>query len=116
MINNTIIYKQLKHLGVPANLLGYRYLQEAMSIVLEDPEIINQITKKVYPKVAEICDSTSSRVERDIRYAVEYVFEHTDYNVLYRYFGNTNSNSGKLTSVRFIAGVAEYIKMEVWYE
>lgn len=113
MSNNAIVYKQLKHLGVPANLLGYRYLQEAISIVLEDPNAINRVTKQLYPTVAKVCGSTASRVERAIRHAVEHVFDHTDCDIVYEYFGNTYSDSGKLTNTQFIAGVAEYIKMEV---
>lgn len=113
MSNNAVIYKQLKHLGVPVSLLGYNYLKEAISIVLEDPKAINQVTKQLYPTVAEVYGSTASRVERAIRHAVEHVFDHTDYNIVHEYFGNTNSDSGKLTNTQFIAGVAEYIKMEV---
>lgn len=113
MSNSAIIYKQLKHLGVPASLLGYNYLKEAISIVLEDPKAINRVTKQLYPTVAESYGSTASRVERDIRRAVEHVFAHTDYAIVHEYFGNMSSDSGKLTNAQFIAGVAEYIKMEV---
>lgn len=113
MSNSAVIYKQLKHLGVPVSLLGYNYLKEAISIVLEDPKAINRVTKQLYPTIAEVYGSTASRVERAIRHAVEHVFDHTDYNIVCEYFGNTNSDSGKLTNTQFIAGVAEYIKMEV---
>lgn len=116
MSNNDIIYKQLKHLGVPANLSGYIYLKEAIRIVLEDPKAIHRMTKQLYPTVAEVCDSTAARVERAIRHAIEYVFDNTDYNIVYEYFGNTNRDSGKLTNTQFIAGVVEYIRTEVLYD
>ena len=108
------VYEHLKHIGVPANLSGYKYLQLAIGYALEDPEIINSITKTLYPQVARACNSTPIRVERSIRHAIEYVFSNTDVTILKRYFGNTYSiHSGKLSNSQFIAGVAEHIRMEV---
>ena len=109
-----VVYEHLKHLGVPASLKGYKYLQLAVSLVLEEPDIIEAVTKALYPRVARMCDSTTSRVERSIRHAIEYVFSNTECDVLKKYFGNTISiRAGKLTNAQFIAGLAEHIKMEV---
>ena len=108
------VYEHLKHLGVSASLKGYKYLQLAVSLVLAEPETMEAVTKALYPRVAQMCDSTTSRVERAIRHAIEYVFGNTDYDVLKKYFGNTVSiRAGKLTNAQFIAGLAEHIKMEV---
>lgn len=107
-------YEALKTLGVPANLLGYVYLQDAAFIVYENPEAIRYMTKGLYPEIAEKRRSTASRVERAIRHAVEHVYSNTDPRVLQKYFGNTaNMSTGKLTNSQFIAGLVEYIKMEV---
>lgn len=112
-----VIYQQLKHLGVPANLLGYTYLHKAIDLVFEHPEYIHQMTKTLYPEVARICGTKSSRVERAIRNAVEYVFNHTDASIVYQYFGNTvDPEYGKVTNTQFIANVVEYIKMEVYHD
>lgn len=114
MNNEVVVYQQLKHLGIPANLKGYRYLQVGIQLVLEEPELIDHMTKAFYPKVARICNTTTPRAERAIRHAIEYVYENTDPEVPAEYFGNTmNASSGKLTNSQFIAGVVEYIKMEV---
>lgn len=114
MTTEVVVYQQLKHLGVPASLKGYRYLQEAVKYAVENPSINGQMTKQLYPTIASTCNTTTSRVERAIRHAIEYVYLNTDSDVLAQYFGNTiNATSGKLTNTQFIAGIAEYIRMEV---
>ena len=110
---NTSTYRILKALGVPASLLGYKYLQDAVVLVLEDPTILKYMTKGLYPKVAEKNSTTGSRVERAMRHAIEFVFNNTDVDIIQGYFGNVCSlKSGKLTNSQFIAGLAQYIKME----
>lgn len=112
-----VIYQQLKHLGVPASLLGYTYLHKAIDLVLEHPEYLHQMTRTLYPEVARAYGSTSHRVERAMRHAVEYVFDHTDASIVYQYFGNTvDPECGKVTNTQFIANVVEYIKMEVYHD
>ena len=106
------IYQSLKLLGVPASLKGYRYLTKALTMELESPGAIGRMTKYMYPEIAKACATTSSRVERAIRHAVEVVFDRTDSGVIYDYFGNVSSTSGKLTNTQFIAAVAEHIRME----
>ena len=106
------IYQSLKLLGVPANLKGYRYLTKALELELVEPGAIDRMTKYMYPEIAKACETTSSRVERAIRHAIEVVFDRTDPSVVYDYFGNTGSMRGKLTNTEFIAAVAEHIRME----
>lgn len=108
------IYKALKVLGVPANLLGYIYLQDAANYVLEDPSIMHRMTTELYPAIAAKHGSTSSRVERAMRHAVGYACTNTDPGVMHRCFGNVmNYRKGHLNNSQFIAGMVEYIKMEV---
>lgn len=106
------IYQSLKLLGVPASLKGYRYLTKALTMELESPGAIDHMTKYLYPEIAKECETTASRVERAIRHAIETVFDRTDPGVIYDYFGNVSSMSGKLTNTQFIAAVAEHIRME----
>lgn len=111
MLDRKTVYEHLKWLGVPTNFKGYQALVYAVTIVSSDPS--RSMTKEVYPQVAELVGSTGSRVERNIRNAVERVFSETDPDILMEYFGNTaNGNKGKLTNSEFIYGVVEYIKQE----
>lgn len=114
MTNEQIVYHQLKVLGVPASLKGYEYIKIAVVLVLEDKTRMHAATRRLYPEIARACHSTASRVERAIRHAIEYVYSNTDPQVLFQYFGNiTGSMSGKVTNTTFIAGIVEYINMEV---
>lgn len=107
------IVKKLRDLGVPANLNGYEYLKIGLSIVLEDPSITSNMTKGLYPKIAEEAGSTSSKVERSIRQAVESCFNRLTTEQVKEYFGNTPSYwSGKLCNSAFLACVAEIIREE----
>lgn len=113
MTREVIVYQHLKHLGAPVSLKGYKYLQMAVQRVLEDREYINGVTGRMYPEIANAFGTTPSRVERDIRYVIETVFQNTEPSVVQEYFGNlTNATTGKLTNTQFIAGVAELIRME----
>ena len=108
------IYRALKELGMPASLLGYVYIRDAILMVEANPEVIRQMTKTVYPTIAIKHNTTHSRVERAIRHAIEYVYDNTDPEVLWSFFGNTTKmRSGKLSNTQCISGLLEYIKMEV---
>lgn len=110
-------YYALKHLGVTANLRGYKYLHEAIMYLAKEPDALHSMTKVMYPHIAKQFNTTPSRVERSMRYAIDYVFSNTDPSVLYDFFGNTNSiETGKITNSQFIAGMCEYIRMEVQYD
>ena len=108
------IIRNLANLGVPANLKGYEYLKFGLSKVLENPTIIQGMTKELYPTIAKEYDTTSSRVERAIRHAVEVMFDRVDPELLKEYFGNTISlKKDKPTNSEFLAQVAEYIRIEL---
>lgn len=113
MNHKYLIYKHLLKLGVPMNLKGYKYIAEAISMVLTCPEVANRFTTVVYPTIGQRLNSTGSRVERAIRCAIEAVFSNTDMDVLYEYFGNVISQKrGKVTNSQFIMAVVEKIRLE----
>lgn len=107
------IIKSLLDIGVPASLKGYECLKVAINAVLNDRTYLSQITKRLYPDVAEVCGTTPSRVERAIRHAITVSFDNMDPNMVERYFGRCCSyRSGKVTNATFIAIVAEHIRMD----
>ena len=109
-----LVTDTMHHLGMPAHVKGYNYVREAILIVVNDPSIINNITKGLYPKVAEAFDTTPLRVERAIRHAIEIAWDRGDLDTLQKFFGYTVSNSkGKPTNSEFIALVADKILLEV---
>lgn len=108
------IIRNLTNLGVPANLKGYEYLKFGLSKVLEDPTLIQRMTRELYPVIAKEYGTTSSRVERAIRHAVEVMFDRVDPELLKEYFGNTISlRKDRPTNSEFLAQVAEYIRIEL---
>lgn len=104
----------LLKLGVPAHIKGYQYLREAILLASEVPDIINAITKELYPTVAKKFVTTSSRVERAIRHAIEVAWDRGDMDILNSFFGYTIQTSrGKPTNSEFIAMIADRLRMEV---
>lgn len=104
----------LRDLGVPAHLKGFASVRTCIRIVLEHPDAMDNLVRRVYGAAAVELGSSASRVERAIRYAIAYIFENTDTEVLERYFGHTASvKSGAVTNKCFIATIVDYIKMEV---
>ncbi len=106
-------YNLMKELGIPANLKGYNYLIEAISILLTDKEMYDgAITKELYPAIAKKYKTTSSRVERAIRHAIEVATDRASVEIMYKIFGMTASaDSGRLTNSEFIYGAANYIEL-----
>ena len=99
--------------GVPAHIKGYQYLREAILIAVEDMEVINAVTKVLYPEVARRFDTTASRVERAIRHAIEVAWDRGDIETLQKYFGYTVSNAkGKPTNSEFIAMIADRLQLQ----
>ena len=99
-------------IGVPAHIKGYQYLREAIGLAVDDMEIINAVTKVLYPTVAKKYNTTSSRVERAIRHAIEVAWDRGDLETLQKYFGYTVSNAkGKPTNSEFIAMIADRISL-----
>lgn len=103
----------LHEIGVPAHIKGYQYLREAILMVIGDMDVINAVTKILYPDVAKKYNTTPSRVERAIRHAIEVAWDRGDLEVLQRFFGYTVSNSkGKPTNSEFIALIADSLRLK----
>ena len=100
--------------GVPAHIKGYQYLREAIIMVINDIDVINQITKSLYPKIAYKFNTTPSRVERAIRHAIEVAWGRGDQQVVENIFGYTISAAkGKPTNSEFIAMIADKLRLEL---
>ena len=98
----------IHEIGVPAHIKGYQYLREAIIIAVNDMDVINAITKVLYPQVAKTFQTTPSRVERAIRHAIEVAWDRGNLDTLQRVFGYTVSNTkGSPTNSEFIARVAQ---------
>ncbi len=104
----------LHEIGVPAHIKGYHYLRDSIIMSVERPEVINAVTKQLYPAVAKKYDTTSSRVERAIRHAIEVAWDRGDIDVLNSYFGYTIHNDrGKPTNSEFIAMIADRLRLQI---
>lgn len=104
----------IHQIGVPAHIKGYQYLRDAILMAIEDDQIINAVTKRLYPTVAKRHGTTSSRVERAIRHAIEVAWDRGDIDVLNSYFGYTIHNSrGKPTNSEFIAMIADKFRLQL---
>ena len=109
-----MITKILHQIGVPAHIKGYHYLREGIRLTVKDEEMINSVTKILYPTIAKKYNTTSSRVERAIRHAIEVAWDRGDIDVLNDYFGFTiNSIRGKPTNSEFIAMIADKLKLRL---
>lgn len=103
----------IHEVGVPAHIKGYQYLREAIMIAVDDMDVINAVTKVLYPEVAKTFGTTASRVERAIRHAIEVAWDRGDLETLQKYFGYTVSNTkGKPTNSEFIAMIADRLQLE----
>ena len=104
----------IHEVGVPAHIKGYQYLREAIMMVVNDIDIINQITKQLYPEIANKYRTTPSRVERAIRHAIEVAWGRGQVETVESIFGYTVSNSkGKPTNSEFIAMIADKLRLEL---
>ena len=104
----------IHQIGVPAHIKGYQYLRDSILMAIEDGGIINAVTKRLYPAVAKKHDTTSSRVERAIRHAIEVAWDRGDVDVLNSYFGYTIHNSrGKPTNSEFIALISDKFRLQM---
>ena len=108
----TQVTKVIHQIGVPAHIKGYQYLRTAIMMTVEDSDIINSVTKILYPSVAKKYATTSSRVERAIRHAIEVAWDRGDVETLNSYFGYTiQNNRGKPTNSEFIAMIADNLRL-----
>lgn len=109
-----VITDIIHQIGVPAHIKGYHYLREAIIMAVNDIEIMESVTKCLYPSVAKKHGTTSSRVERAIRHAIEVAWDRGDVDVLNSYFGYTiHSSKGKPTNSEFIALIADKLRMNM---
>lgn len=103
----------IHEIGVPAHIKGYAYLREAILIAVQNMDVINAVTKVLYPEVAQRYGTTASRVERAIRHAIEVAWDRGDLETLQKYFGYTVSTSkGKPTNSEFIAMIADRLRLQ----
>ena len=108
-----LVTSVIHEIGVPAHIKGYQYLREAIMIAVDDMDVINAVTKVLYPEVAKRFNTTPSRVERAIRHAIEVAWDRGDLETLQKYFGYTVSNAkGKPTNSEFIAMIADRLVLE----
>ena len=104
----------IQEIGVPAHIKGYQYVREAIVLAVQDIEVINAVTKVLYPAVAKRYNTTPSRVERAVRHAIETAWDRGDLETLQSYFGYTvNSAKGKPTNSEFIAMIADRIRLRM---
>lgn len=110
-----VIVSDIMHeLGVPAHIKGYQYLRYAIILSVNSPDMMNSVTKVLYPTVAKNFNTTSSRVERAIRHAIEVAWDRGDIDVLSSYFGYTIQNTrGKPTNSEFIAMIADKLRLKL---
>ena len=103
----------IHEIGVPAHIKGYQYLREAIMMSVQDIEMLNSITKILYPTIAKKYQTTPSRVERAIRHAIEVAWSRGRMETLDALFGYTiNTGKGKPTNSEFIALIADKIRLQ----
>ena len=109
-----LVTNVIHEVGVPAHIKGYQYLREAIMMVVNNIDIINQITKQLYPDIAVKYHTTPSRVERAIRHAIEVAWNRGQPDVVENIFGYTISAAkGKPTNSEFIAMIADKLRLEL---
>lgn len=103
----------IQELGIPAHIKGYRYVRQAVEMVIEDMDLLSAVTKKLYPQVATKFNSTPSRVERAIRHAIDVVWQRGNKTALEKYFKNNLNEDSKPTNSQFIAKIADKIMVDL---
>ena len=107
------VTKIIHQIGIPAHIKGYQYLRAAIIMAIENTDVINAVTKVLYPSVARKYATTTSRVERAIRHAIEVAWDRGDLETLNAYFGYTvQNNRGKPTNSEFIAMIADNLRLK----
>ncbi len=109
-----MVTNMIHEIGVPAHIKGYQYLREAILMAVDDIDVINAITKVLYPSVAKTFKTTSPRVERAIRHAIEVAWDRGDVDILNGFFGYTVSVAkGKPTNSEFISMLADRVRLKI---
>lgn len=110
------VTNMIHEIGIPAHIKGYHYLRDAILMAIDDMDVLNAITKVLYPTVAKKNQTTSSRVERAIRHAIEVAWSRGKLDTLEALFGYTvSTGKGKPTNSEFIALVADTIRLKCQY-
>lgn len=113
MVLEAVVTDIIHEIGVPAHIKGYQYLRSAILMAVQDMDILNSITKQLYPSIAEEYGTTSSRVERAIRHAIEVAWGRGSMDTINDLFGYTiNAGKGKPTNSEFIALIADKIRLD----
>lgn len=108
------IAQRITEIGVPAHYKGYRYLKDAIAMVVDDIGLLDQVTKVLYPTIAERNHTSPEKVERAMRHAIETAWSRGDVEVLHRTFGySVDANRGRPTNSSFIAKLADEIRLEL---
>ena len=109
-----IITDIIHEIGVPAHIKGYQYLRDSIIMAVTDMDILNSITKQLYPSIAKKHHTTSSRVERAIRHAIEVAWNRGKMDTINELFGYTiQAGSGKPTNSEFIAMIADKLRLQL---
>lgn len=109
----TTVTNIIHEIGVPAHIKGYQYLRSAIIIAVGDMDILNSITKQLYPTIAEMYGTTASRVERAIRHAIEVAWSRGRVETINDLFGYTvSAGKGKPTNSEFVALIADKIRLD----
>lgn len=109
-----MITEMILQIGVPAHIKGYQFVRDAIMLAVNKPDVINGITKVLYPTVAKMNNTTASRVERAFRHAIEVAWDRGDVDILNSYFGYTIHNlRGKPTNSEFIAMIADKVRLKI---
>lgn len=107
------VTKMIREIGIPAHIKGYQYIREGIMMSVKDPEILNYITKYLYPTIAKKYHTTTSSVERAIRHAIEVAWNRGKLDAMEALFGySVNSGKGKPTNSEFIALIADKFRLE----
>lgn len=100
-------------MGIPSHIKGYTYIREGIEMMFEDSSLVGSITKELYPTIAEHYSTTSSRVERAIRHAIEVSWVRGDYALMEEIFGNSvDYDRAKPTNSEFLATLADRLKLQ----
>ena len=104
----------IRRLGVPAHIKGYHYLRTAILSAIDNQKLMDCVTKLLYPRVAQKYDTTSSRVERAIRHAIEIAWDRGNAEMINDFFGyNVDSYRGRPTNSEFIALISDRIRLQL---
>jgi len=108
-----VVTDMIHQLGVPAHIKGYHYLRTAILASIHNPSLLESVTKQLYPTVAKAYHTTSSRVERAIRHAIEIAWDRGDLDIINSFFGYTVNNcKGKPTNSEFIALLTDKLRLQ----